>query len=315
MKSILVITAVFPPEPVVSANLSFDIADSLAERNAVTVISPRASRPFGFQFTKERLDFNFNHIRADSFVHPSTGILGRLRESYSFGLHCYKYISENHKNIDTIYANTWPLLGQSFLVKATRKYSIPIIIHVQDIYPESLAKKIPFAGFFLTKILMPFDKYILKCATRVITISKKMKDYLVQSRKLQTDKVFIIANWQDEQCFLDYTFPSNDISISTFTFMYLGNIGPVAGVDLLLKAFIKAGLQTARLVIAGAGSMKGKIEEYALRFPNNKIEFWQVPKGKVPEVQSFADVLLLPVKKGNTVSSVPSKLPAYMFSA
>ena len=39
-----------------------------------------------------------------------------------------------------------------------------------------------------------------------------------------------------------------------------------------------------------------------------------MPNGKVPEIQAQADVMLLPIKKGAAASSIPSKLPAYMFS-
>ena len=49
-------------------------------------------------------------------------------------------------------------------------------------------------------------------------------------------------------------------------------------------------------------------------YRNSLIEFWDVPSGKVPETQSKADVMCLPVKKGYAMSSIPSKLPAYMFS-
>ena len=52
----------------------------------------------------------------------------------------------------------------------------------------------------------------------------------------------------------------------------------------------------------------------ASNYPEVCIEFWDVPDGKVPEVQAQADVMLLPVKKGAAMSSIPSKLPAYMFS-
>jgi hypothetical protein len=40
------------------------------------------------------------------------------------------------------------------------------------------------------------------------------------------------------------------------------------------------------------------------------------PEAKnVPRLQSMADVCLLPVKRGAAMSSIPSKLAAYMFSA
>ena len=53
MKTILIITAVFPPEPIVSSQLSFDIADKMSEDYKVTVLHPRSSRPYGFSFDKK----------------------------------------------------------------------------------------------------------------------------------------------------------------------------------------------------------------------------------------------------------------------
>ena len=149
MHKILILTAVFPPEPVVSAMLSYDIARTLAENSEVVVLSPKPSRPYGFKFTEEPITFNFQRVQSQSYVCASSKIIGRFRESYSFGKHCYNYISANHQNINVIYANSWPLFGQFFAVKAAKKYNIPIIIHVQDIYPESFGNKIPIFGPFI----------------------------------------------------------------------------------------------------------------------------------------------------------------------
>ena len=52
MKKILVVSSVYPPEPVISAKVSFDIARKLAESNRVTVICPHPSRPLGYEFDK-----------------------------------------------------------------------------------------------------------------------------------------------------------------------------------------------------------------------------------------------------------------------
>ena len=46
----------------------------------------------------------------------------------------------------------------------------------------------------------------------------------------------------------------------------------------------------------------------------DNIKFLSVPDGKVQETQSIADVMMLPMKKGAASSSIPSKLPAYLFS-
>lgn len=312
----LIISAVFLPEPVVSAKLSNDIANALSENNEVTVITPRPSRPFGFQFTGGTISTRFKHIQVNSFTCASSNPIGRFKESYSFGKHCYQYIANNRKNIDVIYANTWPLFGQYFAVKAARKYNIPITIHVQDIYPESLTHKIPKLRHLIDFLLLPFDKYILRNATQVVAISNQMKSYLAATRNLKEEKIEVVQNWQDEAAFIHYKSSQNRTieKKRPFTFMYLGNIGPVAGIELLIDAFVKVNLQNCRLVIAGSGSMKETLYKKSLELNATTIVFWSVPEGKVPEIQDQADVMLLPIKKGAAGSSIPSKLPAYMFS-
>ena len=45
------------------------------------------------------------------------------------------------------------------------------------------------------------------------------------------------------------------------------------------------------------------------------IEFWDAPIIRVPEIQDYADVLLLTLKKDAAQFALPSKLGSYMFSA
>ncbi|MCB4234535.1 hypothetical protein LDL59_03830 [Kaistella anthropi] len=94
MKKILIISCVFPPEPVVSAQLSLDIAEALSKNNDVTVISPRPTRPMDFKFDEKQSNYPFTHIVADSFTYPKSKIYGRMKESYSFGRWCEKYIKK-----------------------------------------------------------------------------------------------------------------------------------------------------------------------------------------------------------------------------
>ncbi len=313
---ILIISAVFPPEPVVSAKLSFDLANFISNNHKTVVLTPIPSRPLGFIFDSNMPTYRFKHVLLNSFTSPKSKFLSRLIESISFGLKCSKYIIDNQGEIDKIYSNSWPLFAQYFVIRTAKKYSIPIIFHVQDIYPESLSNKIKYVGPIFSFFLKPIDSYNLKNSDSVIAISEGMKNYLVSTRNIISNKVHIVSNWQDENDFINFqnniqnVIPEKEL----FTFMYLGNIGPVAGVDLLVKSFIQADLKNARLVIAGAGS---KLEEIKNLVGNNlksSIEFWSVPNGKVPEIQNKADVMLLPMVKGGSFSSIPSKLPAYMFS-
>ncbi len=316
-KYILIVSAVFPPEPIVSAKLSLDLYKDLKMQNlGVTVLHPIASRPFGFKPDSQAISLQgSDEVILKSYVCPKSSLIGRMRESWSFGKSCEKYIKDHRSEIGCIYANTWPVFSQKAIVRTAQKYGIPCIIHVQDVYPESLTNKMSgILGKAVKALVLPMDKYILGNCTKVVAISDKMKNYLAETRGINPNKISVVINWQDEQEFLDYQKQAEGEKVAQpFTFMYMGNIGPVAGVDLLIDAFVKAGLKDARLVIAGSGSMKERLKEKAALYTN--IEFWDVPNGKVPEIQAKADCMLLPIKKGAASSSIPSKLPAYMFSA
>lgn len=317
---ILIITGVFYPEPVVSAGLMRDLAMELSKEYEVTVLRPRPSRPMGFKIPEYSCEqFPFEVIETDSYIHPASSIIGRGRESYSMGRCCVKYIEQHHDEICFIYNAPWHMFGRNMIAKAALKYDIPYITPVQDIYPESLLSKLPKISILrkiVNEILLPSDKFLLSKASRVHTISEKMVDYLSRTRNLEKSHFVIVRNWQEESDFVEYAKNHQETQqeVKPFTFMYMGNVGPLAGIDVLFDAMKEAKLPNARLVVAGSGPAKKSLMEKAKTYKDCQIEFWNVPAGKVPETQSKADVMCLPVKKGFAMSSIPSKLPAYMFS-
>lgn len=314
-KFILIVSAVYLPEPVVSARLSEDLYHVLKDKGyEVKVLHPKPTRPYGFNFNGGNT-IGPDEIITDSYTCPKSLLFGRIRESISFGKECAKYIINHHHDIRLVYLGLWPLFGPYFAIKACLKHNIPVITPVQDVYPESLSNKLPnLIGKAVNRLFLPLDQFVLKNSVRIHVISEKMRDYLSETRCIPKNRFVVIMNWQDEKDFLAYEKKSESIvQNELFTFMYMGNIGPVAGVDLLIEAFVKAEIKGSRLVIAGSGSMKQSLMEKAARY--NDIEFWDVPFGKVPDIQAKADVMMLPIKKGAASSSIPSKLPAYMFSA
>lgn len=313
----LIISAVFPPEPIVSARLSKDLANELSNTGEVVVVCPQPTRPQGFDFLKNKETPPYKVFRVNSFTCSASNTIGRLYESYSFGRYCEKYIKSNFENIKVIYINAWPLFSQYFIIKVAKKHNIKCITHIQDIYPESYINKIPFGKNFFFKLLLPIDKFILRNSDHIICISENMKNTLQNSRGIPSKKFTVIPNWQDEDDFIRYKKFSKNISELTdsFIFMYLGNNGPLAGVDFLIKCFINAKIPNANLIIAGTGSKTDACKKLVEDLNGQYVKFLPVPEGKVPEIQDMADVMLLPVKRGGAMSSIPSKLPAYMFSS
>ena len=314
MNQILLISALFPPEPVVSAHLSNDIALELSKTHDVVVLCPPPSRPEGYQFGAIKESEDFKIIRLNSFVSPASKIIGRFRESYSFGKRSAEYVRKNGKGIDCIYINSWPLASQFLIIKEAKKLKIPTVLHIQDIYPESLIGKLPKSlGSFFYRILLLLDKYILRHSTKILGISENMISYLSKTRGIDRSKFVVVRNWQEDEGFLNFV--ADDRHQSMFTFMYVGSVSASAGVELLLYAFDKASLPDSRLVVVGNGNEKDNCMRIAKELKNPHIEFLEVVPSDVPSIQSQADVLLLPLKKGISLTATPSKLTAYLFSA
>lgn len=314
MGKVLVVTAVFPPEPVVSANLSYDIAHEIFHGgNSVVVLTPRPSRPENYQFSESREHLPFKQVVLDSFVCPQSKLLGRFHESYSFGKATYKYIKEHRGEIDVIYANTWPLFAQYYLAKAAKKYNIPYYIHIQDIYPESYCHKMPkILGKMLYGLLIPVDKFVLRNAKGVFAISPAMKSYLIKTRSIEDTRVLLVRNWQDDKAFIEAYKPIKEKHEKT-NVMYLGSINPTANVPLILQAIAGLDKEKYHLNIIGNGPDKENCQKIAKHL-NNEATFGTVTPEQVAKKQSEADILVLCLKKGIAQTATPSKLTAYMLT-
>lgn len=318
-KTILIISAVFPPEPVVSAIISHDLALSLSDRHNVIVLSPRPSRPAGYSFPDKPSspEKKYKHVIVESYICPQSSVIGRFYESISFGIHSARFIRQNHQSLDAIYLNSWPIFSQYSIIRQAKHYKIPSVLHYQDIYPESFLQKIrnPLFEKICRSLLFPIDKYISKNSSKIVAISDNMKNHLVSSRMIDDSKVSVVLNWQDETAFskVDSTSTIHKDPDQT-VFMYLGNIGPVARVEWLIKSFATSANDRMKLIIAGSGSRKEACIEEANKYKDVLIEFTSVPDGKVAETQALADVMILAVAPGAAMSSIPSKVPAYMFS-
>jgi len=316
MKSILIISCVFPPEPVVSASLSFDIASELAKDYNVSVISPKPTRPFGYAFNNvQKQQFGFKHASLNSFTYPKSSFLGRFIESFSFGIYSFKYIKSNRNEIDLIYLNTWPIFSQFFVLLAAKKYGIRAVTHIQDIYPESFLQKLPkWLSKILGYIFFPIEHYIIENSYHIITISRGMMKHLTRTRNITPDKISVIYNWQDEQKFI-IPISSNKTNNSQFVFMFLGSISPTANLNKLLDAFIQINDQNIKLIIAGQGSDKSSLQNKVKQASKLNIEFIDAPSDQAGIIQNKADVLILSLVSNGAQFALPSKLCSYMFSA
>ena len=330
MMNTVIINAVYWPEPVVSAQLGRDLARHLVGLgDQVLVLCPSPSRPAVADYSELRPsrkalvkdEEGVSVVRLPSFTAPQSKLLARLRESYSFGHYACGYLNNISEEVDVIYVNSWPLLSQALIARYCSRNKIPMVLHIQDIYPESLTNKFSsILRFIVSRLLMRLDRWTASKASHIITISDNMRDVYVKGRGIASKKVSKVLNWVDETPFS--RMPNHldacrhyAVDETKLTFFYLGNIGPVACVEFLIEAFHNAAPDNTQFVIAGDGSSKARCVELAKQLGNPNIHFVSDPDvDNSPLLLSLAHVCLLPMRKGAGMSSIPSKLMAYLFA-
>ena len=326
---IAIASACYPPETVVAGRMSYDLACYLLkEGHEVRVICPYPTRVAGLSVTDSKpqrvlstaIDQGVTVIRVPSYTAPLSRLLPRMRESWSYGRWTAHVLQQSEWKAQALYEDAWPMLAQAWISKTAQRLGITRVAHIMDLYPESAFIKYPqWLGSLFGKPLLQLDKANALRAAKILVLSEQMRQVYESTRHVPAEQLEIIPPWQDEAPFLkapdrQEAARQYKVRADLFTFLYLGNIGPVAGVGHLIQSFGRAALPQAQLLIIGEGSEKEACVKLA-KGTSDKIVFLTEPDvRKVPLLQALADVCLLPMRRGSGVSSIPSKLSAYMLS-
>lgn len=325
----LLICPVYPPEPVTSATTTEDLAEGLLQSgHTVTVITAFPNRPEGRLYSGyarrfhqvERQSPRFTLVRIFSTLAPSPTFIGRSMENLTFGLSTL--LSTWFRRADVVYGNTWPLIAAGLLALHCRLQKVPLVLNIQDIYPESVMElgKLSRKGK-TAQWLRLMDAWICRQATCLVTLSQGFADFYRDSREVPAEKIRIVPNWLDGEkikpgpragAFRE----TNGISPETFLVIYAGNVGTVAGVQIIIQAAaLLKDESRLKFIIAGDGSARPECEALARELQTENVTFYYpLRRSQVSDVQAAADLLILPTQPAGALTSVPSKLIAYMLS-
>jgi glycosyltransferase involved in cell wall biosynthesis len=327
-----IVSCVFKPEPIISARTSADLAQQLArEGHRVRVIAAFPNRPAGKVFEGYRRSLwawdrsfkGYQVLRVFSLLSRESSLLSRFLENISFAISSSLAMLFLDRP-DAVYANVWPIFAQGLLALVCHIRGIPLVLSVQDVYPESLStlSRLGNRDGRLFRLFRWIDRKTKQSCEAVIVISTKFRQIYVRDRKVAPEKVHIIPNWTDEGT-VDVSHVGEDIRRQhgipgdAFVVVYAGNIGAACGLDSVIEAF--GGLAPKRhihLLVAGSGSMLGDAQALAAKIGNPRVHFhtpWLA--AETSSVLAAADLFILPTYGDQSLVSVPSKLITYMLAA
>jgi len=327
----MVISCVFPPEFTFSATTSASIAEELTARgHQVTVLAPFPNKPAGKLFPGYSRRLYASHEAPEGYklVHcfgtlaPKSLMLSRLLENVSFGVTAGLRLLFGERP-DVIYSNAWPVFSTSIIVSVARLRGVPVVVSVQDVYPESLvAQGRSRRESFMFRVMRHIDGSIAQSSEALIVISQRFREIYQNTRAVPAGKIHVVHNWGDRTTVNDSRAASahfrdtKGIPQNALLAVYAGNVGPAAGTETLVEAFEKLrDLRNAYLLIAGSGSNLTACMARARALGLERVVFHSPWRHEETElVLGAADLLLLPTIGSQSLASVPSKLISYLLS-
>jgi colanic acid biosynthesis glycosyl transferase WcaI len=199
-------------------------------------------------------------------------------------------------------------------IKLKKKYpNLKIWAHVQDFEIDAGLEMIKGINKIkpLKKSLYHMEKNLFSKFDIVSTISDGMM-MKFDNKGASKDKQFLLPNWAD----IDFLYPilkspyRNELKISDeeFVVMYSGNIGNKEDWDTLIQCIKKISCEKdIKFVIAGDGNKKAYVHN-ALKDCKNTILMPLQPKARLNDFLNLADLHVLPQKKNEINSFMPSKV-------
>jgi colanic acid biosynthesis glycosyl transferase WcaI len=333
MANILILTLVFPPDSVSTAQIMGELSSSLKNRGhklTILTTSPHFNRDEEAE-CRQPLYSHWGSILRKSDYHgipvyhtlmPRKGKNVFFRLLAWVGFHVISTVAgiTSIPKPDIIISPSPPLtIGLSAWFLGAF-YRVPFIYNVQEIYPDIAISLGALRNKRLIGLLYRLERFVYHKSTYITVIAPRMHQRLLE-KGVSTDKVKVIPNFVDITD--HHPFPKdNQFSRQygvhdKFLVSYAGNIGPAQGLDELIDAAILLQKEAAiHFMVMGDGSLR---ESFTRRVLNLNIGNFTIlpyqPYSLIPLVYGASDICLVPLSSGTGCEAIPSKVYRIMACA
>jgi glycosyltransferase involved in cell wall biosynthesis len=249
-------------------------------------------------------------------------MMSRLSANLSFGISSGLRMLFGRRP-DVIYSNCWPIFATGIVAMIARLRRVPFVLRVQDVYPESLdSQQRSSSKSWIYRLLRLCDQMIARSSQQVLVISRAFQKIYENERGVSAEKIHVIPNWSaEEMVYADRSAAlafrqKLGITEKAFVAVYAGNVGVASNAELLVDALAKLkDRPQIYLVIAGEGAKLDTCRDKAGLQELDRVVIhtpWRAEE--TGPVMQMADVLLLPTRGRQSLSSIPSKLITYLLS-
>lgn len=216
---------------------------------------------------------------------------------------------------DLVYTVTPPLVLGVVAYWLARRYRVPCVVNVQDLFPQTMIDLGVLRNRRLIKIFERMESYVYRKATAITVMSDGNRDFVVR-RGAMPESVHTVSNWVDT----DFVRPGermngfrskHDLG-DAFLVLFAGTMGWSQGLEVVIEAARRLdGEKGIQFVMVGSGGQEERLRQLAAGVSNIRFLPMQ-PKEDYPMVLAAADACLATLRPEVVTPTVPSKIATIM---
>ncbi len=318
----------YAPELIGVGRYTRDLAEYLAAQgHSVEVITAPPHYPGWWvrppyrahTYSQEKLN-GITVRRCPIFLHRSGKGIWRLLIPFSFALAAAPLVVWRiiRSRPDVVLCIEPTLFSAPAAALAAKIVGARRVLHVHDLEVDAAFAVGHLRGGFFKQTALAVERVILHRFKRIVTISNRMRDRLLEKRLL-ADRVMVIRNWADLSQIRFVNGPNGfrkemGLSESDFIVLYAGQIGAKQSLHLVFQAAEQlAAVDKLHFVIAGDGPLKGQFVDQFANLPN--VHFLPLqPEDRLCELLNVANLHILPQDGAAADLVLPSKLGGMLAS-
>lgn len=218
---------------------------------------------------------------------------------------------------DLLLAPSPPLSNGVIADLVSRFRAKPFIYNVQDIWPDVIVRAGMVKNESTIRRLENMESYVYRRASHITVLSEGFRKNLI-NKGVPSEKITVIPNFVDSGFITpqpkDNSFSRQYKLQDKFVVLFAGNMGFSQGLETVIDAAQTLhGNKAIRFLMVGNGAGRRKAEEYLKTLQLNNVLFLPYqPQEMLPSLYGAADVCVIPLRRGFTAESVPSKLLTIM---
>ena len=196
---------------------------------------------------------------------------------------------------------------------AARRFGVPLVFNVQDVFPDAAIEVGAISGRRIIAASRKLERLVYGACDAVTVLSAEMlANVAAKVDPARAPVLRTIPNFSDAAAIRpqsrETAYRIEHGLSGRIVVMYAGNIGYSQPLEMLVAAARACrNRREVVFVVNGEGSARGALEKSAAGLPNLVLVDYQ-PAERISEVLASADVHVIVLREGLAHSSVPSKL-------